>query len=187
MVTRNTYRILIWIIVILVATNLSMGLSFWYHKHQENKVTDENTGRMELPSEQRTRFFRDQLDLNIDQMDQFRNLNREFNRNTRVISDQLEAYRVQMVDEMGKEEPSKPLLDSISVEIGELHTKLKEQTINYYLGMKAVCNSVQQEKLKEIFLEASKAKEDVELPQRGRGGFGRGPGFRNQNRTDTAD
>ncbi len=164
-----------------------MGLSFWYHKHQENKEAEENAGRIELPSEQRTRFFRDQLDLNTDQMNEFRNLNRDFNRGARLISDRLEELRVQMVDEMGKEVPSDAVLDSISMEIGGLHSNLKKQTITYYLGMKEVCDSTQQLELKEIFLEASKAKEDVELPQRGRGGFGRGPGFQNQNKTDTAD
>lgn len=164
-----------------------MGLSFWYHKHLENKEAEESAGRIELPSEQRTRFFRDQLDLTIDQIDQFRNLNREFNRGARVISDQLEELRVQMVDEMGKNEPANAALDSISNQIGDLHSQLKKKTIAYYLGMKEVCDSTQQQKLKEIFLEASKAKEDVELPQRGRGGFGRGPGFQNQNRTDSAN
>lgn len=188
MITRNTYRILIWVIVILVATNLSMAMSFWYHKHQDKKAADAAVEeQIELPSEQRARFFRDQLNLSPEQMTKFRDLNREYNRNARQISDRLELLRVQMVEEMGKYETSLTVLDGISKEIGEKHTELKEQTIAYYMGMKEVCDSAQQEKLKEIFMEASKAKEDVELPQRGRGGFGRGPGFQNQNRTDTSD
>ena len=178
---------MVWLIVILVATNLSMGLSFWYHKLQDKKADADNTESIELPSEQRTRFFRDQLDLSVEQVNQFRNLNREFNRGARLITDRLEELRVQMVEEMGKDEPSQAVLDSISNEIGEKHAALKEQTISYYLGMKAICNSQQQVKLKEIFLEASRAKEDVELPQRGRRGFGRGPGFQNENNTDTSD
>ena len=44
----------------------------------------------------------------------------------------------------------------------------KEITMNYFLKMKAVCDSAQQEKLKEIFLTVSKSKEEVDLPQRGR-------------------
>lgn len=179
MATRNTYRILIWVIVILVATNLSMGLSFWYHKQQDKKAADEAAGKIELPSEQRTRFFRDQLNLSSDQMTEFRTLNREFNRNARNISTDLEMLRVQMVEEMGKDEPMETTLDSISRKIGEKHSELKEQTIAYYMGMKNVCDSLQQKKLKEIFLEASKAKEDVELPQRGRGGFRGRPGSQN--------
>lgn len=173
MATKNTYRILIWVIVILVATNLSMGLSFWYHKHEDKKATEGVAGeQVQMPSEQRTRFFRDQLNLSMDQVDVFRTLNRKYNQNARQISNKLERLRVEMVEELDKVEPSEEVLDSITTEIGELHKELKKETINYYLGMKAECDSAQQEKLKEIFLTVSKTKEDVSLPGRGRG-FGR--------------
>ncbi|WP_346862349.1 hypothetical protein [uncultured Draconibacterium sp.] len=178
MANRNTYRILIWVIVILVATNLSMALSFWYHKQQDKKDLESTSEQTVMPSEQRTRFFRDELDLNLTQVDQFRDLNREYNRNARLISNQLENLRVQMVSEMAKEEPSKQILNSIAEEIGENHSELKQLTVSYYLGMKDVCDSVQQKKLKEIFLTVSKAKEDVSLPKRGRG-FRGGGGPRN--------
>ncbi|WP_167616237.1 periplasmic heavy metal sensor [Maribellus sediminis] len=173
MATKNTYRILIWVIVILVATNLSMGLSFWFHKHQDNSLAEKATEeQVQMPSEQRTRFFRDQLNLSIDQVDAFRTLNRKYNQNARQISNKLERLRVEMVEELDKNDPSQELLDSIATEIGELHKELKKETINYYLGMKSECDSAQQEKLKEIFLTVSKTKEDVSLPGRGRG-FGR--------------
>ncbi|WP_167604789.1 periplasmic heavy metal sensor [Maribellus sediminis] len=170
MATKNTYRILIWVIVILVATNLSMGLSFWFHKHQDNKMAEKAAEEhVQMPSEQRTRFFRDQLNLSIDQVDVFRTLNRKYNQNARQISNKLERLRVEMVDELDKEDPSEELLDSIATEIGDLHKELKKETIEYYLGMKKECDSAQQEKLKEIFLTVSKTKEDVSLPGRGRG------------------
>lgn len=167
--TRNTYRILIWIIVILLATNLSMGLSFWFHRHQELKeATEVSIQQEEIPSEQRTRFFREQLNLNQDQLEVFRELNREFNRSARRESDELEELRLQMVEEMGKDSPSQERLDSIAQEVGGHHSELKEITMNYYLKMKAVCDSSQQEKLKEIFMTVSKSKEEIALPQRGR-------------------
>ncbi len=172
MVTRNTYRNLIWIIVILVATNLSMGLSFWYHKQQDKKAAANANETVEMPAEQRTRFFRDQLNLSMDQVNVFRELNRNYNRAARQVSDDLEKLRIDMVEEMGQGEPSREKLNSIAGKIGQLHSELKELTTDYYLKMKEECDSVQQEKLKEIFLAASKSKEDVSLPQRGRG-FGR--------------
>jgi len=175
MVTRNTYRILIWVIVILVATNLSMALSFWYHKQQDKTAANTTDEEMVMPSEQRTRFFRDQLNLNIDQVNDFRDLNREYNRNARRVTDELENLRIQMVGEMSKSEPSETVLDDVSEKIGDLHAELKHLTIDYYLGMKQVCDSIQQEKLEEIFLTVSKSKEDVELPRRG------GRGFRGRN------
>ncbi|MCY1722597.1 periplasmic heavy metal sensor [Prolixibacteraceae bacterium Z1-6] len=175
MVSKNTYRILIWVIVILAATSLSMGISFWYHKQQDKKAAEKQKQQVEMPSEQRTRFFREQLNLRQDQMDIFRELNREYNRSARRISNQLEDLRIKMVEEMGQQSPGKEELDSISENIGNLHSDLKKLTIQYYLDMKEVCDEDQQQKLNEIFLTMSKSKEDVSLPRRGGRGKGRGP------------
>ncbi|WP_163322388.1 Spy/CpxP family protein refolding chaperone [Draconibacterium mangrovi] len=172
MATKNKYRILIWVVVILAATNLSMGISFWYHKQQDKKAAGAQQ-QVEMPSEQRTRFFREQLNLQPDQVDYFRELNRNYNRSARRISDQLSLLRVEMVEEMGKAETDTTKLHAISSEIGEMHKTLKDLTIDYYLDMKAVCDENQQEKLKEIFLSMTKLKEDVSLPQRGGRRFGR--------------
>lgn len=173
MVSKNKYRILIWIIVILVATNLSMGLSFWYHKQQDKKAAEKVEEAIEMPSEQRTRFFREQLNLKQDQINTFRELNRNYNRNANQISYQLENLRIEMVHEMGKENSSQKSLHPISNNIGQLHSDLKDLTIQYYLDMKEICDKNQQEKLNEIFMSMSKSKEDVSLPQRGRQKRGR--------------
>lgn len=169
MVKRNTYRLLIWAIVILLATNLSMGISFLYHKQQDKNFIEQlEETSIQVPSERRTRFFRDQLNLDREQVEIFRELNREFNRTAWQITHQLEALRVEMVRELGKENPRQKMLDSISENIGELHTKLKKETIDYYLEMKEVCNEDQQIKLNEIFISMLKKNEDVSLPEYGR-------------------
>lgn len=172
MARKNTYRILIWMVVILAATNLSMGISFWYHKQQDKKAAKEQQ-QVEMPSEQRTRFFREQLNLQPEQVNSFRELNRNYNRSARLISDQLTNLRIDMVEEMGKADVDTTKLYAISTEIGALHKNLKDLTVNYYLDMKEVCNTQQQEKLKEIFLSMTKSKEDLSLPQRGGHRYGR--------------
>ncbi len=174
MTTKNRYRILTWIIVVLLATNLSMGISFLYHKQQDKKLIEQQEEvAIEVPSERRTRFFREQLNLGQDQMDIFRELNRNYNRTAWRVTHQLEALRVEMIRELGKENPREKTLDSISEQIGELHANLKKETIHYYMQMKKVCNEEQQIKLNEIFMSMLKKKEDVSLPESGR---------RNQNR-----
>jgi hypothetical protein len=81
-----------------------------------------------------------------------------------------------MVTELGKETPDESRLENISKEIGDMHTKLKKETIGYYMKMKAECNAEQKVKLNEIFMSMLKQNEDVKLP----GGNGRnGRGFRN--------
>lgn len=168
MITRSTYRILIWIIVILSATTISMGISFCYHKQQDRKALEKKIEQVEMPSEQRTRFFREQLDLRQDQMNIFRELNRNYNRSARQISLQLEELRVAMINEMGVKYPDQGKLNSVSDSIGQLHSNLKDLTIRYYLDMKKECDEQQQIKLNEIFMSVSKSKEDISLPQRGR-------------------
>lgn len=169
MTTRNKYRILIWVIVILVATNLSMGFSFLYHKQQDKKLLEQTEQEtIELPAQQRTRFFREQLNLEPGQVEVFRELNRDFNRTAWQINHQLERLRVDMVREMGRENPDKQKLGNISNEIGVMHSRLKNETIDYYLSMKEVCNQDQQTRLNEIFLSVLEGSEDVRLPQRGR-------------------
>ena len=174
MAIKNAYRILIWIIVILIATNLSMGISFLYHKQQDKKFMEQlEEAAIDVPSERRTRFFREQLNLGQDQMDIFRELNRDYNKTAWQVTHQLETLRAEMVRELGKENPREKRLDSISKQIGELHTNLKKETIDYYMQMKEVCNDEQKVKLNEIFMSMLKKKDDVSLPEYGR---------RNQNR-----
>lgn len=170
MAKSNTYRLLIWIIVILLATNLSMGISFLYHKQKDHKQQEQvEEAAIEVPARQRTRFFREELGLNYNQVNKFRELNREFNRKAWNISHNLERLRAEMVREMGMKEPNPEKLESITDEIGTLHTELKNVTVDYYMKMKAECNDEQKEKLNEIFMSMLQNNEDVKLP----GGYGR--------------
>jgi Spy/CpxP family protein refolding chaperone len=169
MAIEKKYHILIWVIVILAATNLSMGLSFLYHRQQEKKQAEQNEQEtIDLPAQQRTRFFREQLNLQPDQVNIFRELNRNFNRSAWQINHQLESLRIEMITELGHQNPDQKKLEKIALEIGELHTELKNETIDYYLKMKESCNKEQQAKLNELFILVLKRHEDVRLPQRGR-------------------
>ena len=169
MAIQKSYRILIWVIVILVATNLSMGISFLYHKHQDKIFIEQlEEAAIQVPSEQRTRFFREQLNLSREQVVIFREFNRGFNRTAWQITHELETLRAEMVRELGKENSNEKTLQSIANLIGKLHTQLKEETIEYYKKMKVECNAEQRKKLNEIFVSMLKKDENVSLPEHGR-------------------
>lgn len=177
MISPQKYSLLKWLTLILLATNLSMGVTFLYHKYQGKKQIQElEEITIELPAQQRTRFFREQLNLEADQVEVFRELNRDFNRTGAKISHQLEILRVDMVIELGKPSPGQKKLESITEEVGALHKELKQITIDYYLKMKAECNEEQQAKLNDIFMSVLKRNEDVKLPE---GGYGFGRNRRN--------
>ena len=164
-------KLFIWIIILLLATNLATIGSVLYHVYSDNKTVREPAA--ELPNEQRTKFLVDQLGLSIEQSDEFRNMNRTFNRTANPITRDLEDLRLQMLDELAKESPDKEKLTVIAEEIGNLHTELKQATIDLYLQMKSICTEDQQTKLYQIFHSMLNQEEDVKLP-RGRHQGGRG-------------
>lgn len=167
----NKYRSLIWIIVILVATNLSTIGSFYYHRITELKAAKvEQNEQTNIPGEQRTRFFRDELNLDADQIDQFREINRTFNRTARGIEMNLAQLREDMIKELGTQNPDSAQLARISIEIGENHRELKQVTSTFYLNMKKICTEEQQAKLHEIFQSMLDKESQVNLPRPGNQG-----------------
>lgn len=172
---KTNSKTLIWIIVILVATNLSTIGSFYYHRANEGKQTTESKpgGQTTVPGEQRTRFFRDQLNLDNNQIESFREINRNFNRTARDIEMNLADLRKEIVDELGQSSPDSVKLDRLAEEIGNNHSELKQVTTRFYLNMKKICTPEQQEKLYTIFQSMLTKENQINLPQpgymRGRG------------------
>lgn len=167
-------RILIWLVVILAATNLSTIGSFYYHRIAETKNESmKQSDQTVIPGEQRTRFFREELNLSADQLDAFRNINRTFNRTARGIELELDELRKGLIDELGRSAPDTVWLDSIATRIGENHRELKKVTTTFYLDMKKICTPEQQTRLHEIFQSMLNKDSQINLPkpgyQRGRG------------------
>ncbi|MFW6246101.1 MAG: periplasmic heavy metal sensor, partial [Tangfeifania sp.] len=148
---------------------LSVGISYLYH-NQQDKMPDGQfeQAAIEVPTQQRVRFFRDQLNLSREQVDSFRVLNRDFNRTAWDITHELQTLRFKMVQELGALNPNREELDSISSEIGLLHKELKNETIDYYLAMREMCDENQQQELNEIFMAMLQENEDIKLPRGGR-------------------
>jgi Spy/CpxP family protein refolding chaperone len=171
MIPNNKYRILIWIIVILVATNLSTIGSFYYHRITELKLAEAvQNEQTNIPGEQRTRFFRDELNLDTAQIDHFREINRTFNRTAKGIEMNLAQLREDMINELGTQSPDSAQLAWIAVEIGENHRELKQLTSTFYLNMKKICTEEQKAKLHEIFQSMLDKESQVNLPRPGNQG-----------------
>lgn len=177
MMTENKYRMLIWLVVILFTMNLTTIGSLIYHARKTNsapsagteyKAAEEgNLNGSALAAEQGARYFREKLGLTPEQMNAFREDNREYNRKTNWIARDLDVLRVDLVSEMTGPEPDTLRLNGISQAIGEKHEELKNLTVDYYLSMREVCNEDQKEKLNAIFTEMVRKTED-EPVQRGR-------------------
>jgi hypothetical protein len=175
--TQTKYRLLIWLVFILFAMNIATITSLVYHSRQTKKQATVQQGNSQsgIKAEQGARFFREQLNLDPDQVNRFREINREYNQASNFITLDLERLRRDMVEELGKPGSDTVKLNSISREIGLQHEKLKKLTIDYYLKMKYSCTEDQQLKLNYIFKEMVQKEDTVTMHQgRGRGAPWRG-------------
>lgn len=171
MKTENKYSLMVWAIVILAVMNISTLATIMYNNYQSiktetNAVSDQK--QLEADSEKFSgRYFRDQLNLSIEQMDKFKEINPVFRPKARNITIELAEKRKQMLIEMSAEKSDTLRLNALSDSIGQLHSALKKITYRYYMEIKSICDQEQQEKLEQIFGEMFTNDSSMGYPGKG--------------------
>lgn len=143
-------KISTWVIIILLATNVSTIATILYNK-STGKKSVRDSEEIFIPDRGLGRFFRDELDLTIDQHRQFRSFRQDYHIKASKITRQLKEKRSEMLNELSAGNSDTNNLLLIADEIGELHKELKHLTFEYYLNLKEICNENQREKLFAIF------------------------------------
>ena len=158
MKTENKDTLMVWAIVILAIMNISTVATIMYHKYKSGKVETiavSDQKQLEANSEKFSgRYFRDQLNLNGEQMDKFKEINPVFRPKARSITIELAQKRKQMLIEMAAAKSDTLRLNALSDSIGQLHSNLKKITFQYYLEIKNICDPEQQQKLEQLFGES---------------------------------
>jgi Spy/CpxP family protein refolding chaperone len=168
MTTKSNRNLLIWLIVILLATNIStIGTIFYHIYFQERPPLPERPGReLVIPEGHLGRFFRDEMNLTPQQHRQFRDFRQHFHYKADVLVQNMQERRNEMFDELAKENPDTVYLNQLANQIGDLHGQLKRLTYEFYLQMKGVCNPDQQRKLHFIFSEMMNDRAGMKMPNR---------------------
>lgn len=173
--TENKRSWMIWAIVVLAVMNLSTLGTILYHQYQSEKPAvnpDEAQKQLETDAEKFSgRYFRDKLNLDGSQMEQFRAINPVFRQQARAITVELASMRKQMLVELASSNSDTTKLNALSDAIGQLHSQLKKITYQYYLDMKGICNTEQQKLLSQLFSEMFTNDSSMSFPGKG----GRGP------------
>ncbi|HEX2933870.1 MAG TPA: periplasmic heavy metal sensor [Bacteroidales bacterium] len=181
--TENKRSWMIWAIVVLAVMNLSILGTILYHQYQTNKETvstDQAQGQLETDAEKFSgRYFRDKLNLNGDQMEQFRAINPVFRQQARAITMELASIRKQMLAEMAANNSDTTKLNALSDAIGQLHSHLKKLTYRYYLDMKGICNTEQQKQLEQLFTDMFTNDASMSFPGKGGRGWQHGKHMNN--------
>lgn len=149
----NRTNKILWIVaVLLLILNLTTLGTIFYH-NQKNKKDDVAIVLNENRQNPLTgRFFRQQLGFNDEQMEVFREANREFQYRANRLIFEIDSLKSETFEELNSENSDTIKINKLSTHIGEHHIELKNITNKFYLTIKSVCDSSQQEKLKEAFL-----------------------------------
>lgn len=144
---------MIWAIVILAAMNISTLITILYHRNLTTVSDNENIPVITDTSPRFSgRYFRDQLGFSGEQLRIFMTLNNPFRQNVQRINHDLIRLRDMMLSEMASENCDTNRLNLLSDSIGIFHARLKRDTYRYYMDIKQICNSEQQQyKLEQMF------------------------------------
>lgn len=153
----DKYRNLIWIVIFLAVLNVSTLVTIGFHVKQSknnNAVVTENVkGNNQQNPNYNGKFFRDNLNLDDSQMNEFRRINSTFRQTARNINFELNSLRGKMLEEMRQSKPDTILLNQYSDSVGFLHAQLKKETFTFYLNFKSICKSDEQTKNLDIIFD----------------------------------
>ena len=141
-------KVIIWVLTGLLIIALSALGTMIYYRLNTRVVTTEGkacSGKCDLLSEE--------LGLTAEQEQKVEQIRATCRMNGMAISDSLQLNRSSLVTELSKDSPDTILLRLMAQRIGELQTKLTNQTIDRYLLISKVCTPAQREKLSSLYFE----------------------------------
>lgn len=146
------YRILIWLVIILLIINISAITTIFLGVNiRDKKEPKPFHRRTEIHRHHDKRFFEKSLNLSEEQHRQFKETKHKFFSEAKKIAGLMHNKRVEFMNELASDSPDTLKLQEIAEEIGKLHAKLKYQTYKHYLEMKNICTKEQEEELTRIF------------------------------------
>lgn len=147
----STNKALYWIIGLLLIANLALVATILYHMNHKDFYGPGYGREFHEPGEKMGRYFMEELQLNENQHDRFRELRMDFHHRAGDITDSIWQTQRLLVKEIGRENPDTLLIGRLTDRIGRYHTQLKRLTVSYYFDLKEICDPWQQEKLQHLF------------------------------------
>lgn len=141
---------LTWAVIVLAVMNISTWTTLLYHHYTSQASAAYVQGTQDNVSLS-GRFFRQQLQWDNEQMNQFRRIHPHFRQEVQSILANMNRHRYAMLDMMASNTCDTLRLNALSDSIGYWHSQLKKATYRYYFELKKICRPDQQAKLEQIF------------------------------------
>jgi Spy/CpxP family protein refolding chaperone len=184
-------------LILLFAVNLAALGTIIYQNYQEQEqqqvtATTVRDRNLADPSERPARYSRRSMEpgaepgtgrgfehyiqrrLNLDeaQSQQYKALMRETRRNQRAIIHQMDRKRDSLMQAIASENSDTTRMNRLAGEIGNLHARLKHNTIDHFQKLRSICTPEQMPALNEMIRRMGDRQipqQQRERPHRGRG------------------
>jgi len=138
-------NIIILVIAVLLIINIASISTIVYHSYGSRRIKMAETERTSM------RDFRQELNLNPHQIDEFGKLGKKFMIDTRMRMDEMHKIRLALINEMSSANPDTAKMFAMADDIGKLHAQIKRQTIDHFLIIKNNCTDAQFDKFVTLF------------------------------------
>ncbi|MCX6241534.1 MAG: hypothetical protein NTX43_07015 [Bacteroidetes bacterium] len=144
----NKYRVVFWIMILMIVVNISAFTSFFfYYRANKTMVSDSAS------CSGTCRFLNEQLALNPGQADKVSAVNKQFRERTQSVVADIKNTRTALLDELALNEPDTLKLNQYTEHIGELQKKLQRAAVLQFQQLKEICTPDQCLKLSAIYSE----------------------------------
>lgn len=141
------------LILISIATTIVAGIFIFKIITKDVSVEKEEKNNL-VENVERYRYNRELGNyIGLDSLQQllFKDLEFEYRKKLQNLRQELFTTEHQLIEALNSDENNKESLRKYSTEIGEIHTKIKDATIDHFFAVKEICNPEQQEKLQTLF------------------------------------
>ncbi|MCX6286269.1 MAG: periplasmic heavy metal sensor [Bacteroidetes bacterium] len=144
----SKYRVVFWIMILMVLINISAFTSFFFF-YRANKANIADT----MNCSGTCRFLNEKLALNAEQTAKVSEINKKFRDQTEPVVAEIKNTRTAMLDELSSVNPDTARLSQYTQKIGELQKSLQKAAIVQFQQLKQICTPDQCVKLSAIYSE----------------------------------
>ncbi len=138
-------RFIFWVLIILVAINISALVSFFLFSKPPAAAPCCS------PEEQQCIAFRDELNLSADQNQQVTAINKVYTESAEPIAATIKEMRASILTELEKESPDTLQLNTFVAQLAVLQMKIQKENIKQFSALKRVCTPDQAQRLSALY------------------------------------
>jgi len=158
MLNKKQFRILVWMVIALLALNISaIGTILWLRINQPKAsftVCDAPRHYKKHSFAKYDERIKEEVGFDEKQMDDFRELRENHFQEIREINRELKETRLAHFQLIQQGDDNNDLLDSLNRRVGELHERWSGSATGFLLGARQICNPEQVSDLFRVIMES---------------------------------